>query len=90
MIQEVIDALLDNGICGQPIKDNHDKPYKSFSYMIEGKEGRFCEYLLGKQVDYSSHSIIVVGPFLSLYQCGLPSKIEIDIFQAFVICSLIR
>nr|YP_009524101.1 RNA polymerase beta subunit [Pinus wangii]AXR86042.1 RNA polymerase beta subunit [Pinus wangii] len=89
LIQEAVDALLDNGICGQPMRDSHDRPYKSFSDVIEGKEGRFRENLLGKRVDYSGRSVIVVGPFLSLYQCGLPSEIAIELFQAFVIRSLI-
>jgi DNA-directed RNA polymerase subunit beta' len=89
LIQEAVDALLDNGICGKPMRDSHDRPYKSFSYVIEGKEGRSHENLLGKRVDYSGRSVIVVGPFLSLYQCGLPSEIAIEIFQAFVIRSLI-
>jgi DNA-directed RNA polymerase subunit beta' len=89
LIQEAVDALLDNGIRGQKMRDSHDRLYKSFSDVIEGKEGRSHENLLGKQVDYSGHSVIVVGPFLSLYQCGLPSEIAIEIFQAFVIRSLI-
>ena len=71
------------------MRDSHDRPYKSFSDVIEGKEGRFRENLLGKRVDYSGRSVIVVGPFLSLYQCGLPSEIAIELFQAFVIRSLI-
>jgi DNA-directed RNA polymerase subunit beta' len=89
LIQEAVDALLDNGIYGQPMRDSHDRTYKSFSDVIEGKEGISRENLLGKRVDYSGRSVIVVGPFLSLYQYGLPSEIAIDIFQAFVIRSLI-
>nr|BBF91140.1 RNA polymerase beta subunit-1 [Phyllocladus aspleniifolius] len=89
-IQESVDALLDNSIGGQPVKDNHDRPYKSFSDLIQGKEGRFRENLLGKRVDYSGRSVIVVGPLLSLYQCGLPLEIAIELFQAFLIRSLIE
>nr|QYB22289.1 RNA polymerase beta' subunit [Prumnopitys andina] len=90
LIQEAVDALLDNGIGGQPVKDSHDRPYKSFSDLIQGKEGRFRENLLGKRVDYSGRSVIVVGPLLSLYQCGLPLEIAIELFQAFLIRSLIE
>nr|YP_009631214.1 RpoC1 [Podocarpus latifolius]QCA41079.1 RpoC1 [Podocarpus latifolius]QJF72969.1 RNA polymerase beta' subunit [Podocarpus milanjianus] len=90
LIQEAVDALLDNGIGGQPVTDRHDRPYKSFSDLIQGKEGRFRENLLGKRVDYSGRSVIVVGPFLSLYQCGLPLEIAVELFQAFLIRSLIE
>nr|AER45536.1 rpoC1 [Halocarpus kirkii] len=90
LIQESVDALLDNGIGGQPVKDSHDRPYKSFSDLIKGKVGRFRENLLGKRVDYSGRSVIVVGPLLSLYQCGLPLEIAIELFQAFLIRSLIE
>lgn len=89
MIQEVVDAPLDNGICGKPMRDSHDRPYKLFSNVIESKEGIFHKNILGKWVDYSGCSVIVVGPFLSLYQCGLPSEIAIELFQAFVIHNLI-
>ncbi|KAG5609322.1 hypothetical protein H5410_020603 [Solanum commersonii] len=67
-----MDTLLDKGIRGQPMRDGHNKVYKSFSDVIEGKEGRFCETLLGKRVDYSGRFVIVVGPLLSLHRCGLP------------------
>nr|YP_010932019.1 RNA polymerase beta' subunit [Pleurozia gigantea]WKR35041.1 RNA polymerase beta' subunit [Pleurozia gigantea] len=90
LVQEAVDALIDNGIRGQPMKDNHNRPYKSFSDLIEGKEGRFRENLLGKRVDYSGRSVIVVGPSLPLHQCGLPREMAIELFQAFVIRSLIR
>nr|BBF90895.1 RNA polymerase beta subunit-1 [Lagarostrobos franklinii] len=90
LIQESVDALFDNGIGGQPVKDRHDRPYKSFSDLIQGKEGRFRENLLGKRVDYSGRSVIVVGPLLSLYQCGLPLEMAIELFQAFLIRSLIE
>nr|YP_009938705.1 RNA polymerase beta' subunit [Mitrasacme pygmaea]QNV46938.1 RNA polymerase beta' subunit [Mitrasacme pygmaea] len=90
LVQEAVDTLLDNGIRGQPMKDGHNKVYKSFSDVIEGKEGRFRETLLGKRVDYSGRSVIVVGPSLSLHQCGLPREIAIELFQTFVIRGLIR
>nr|QXI89133.1 RNA polymerase beta' subunit [Gentiana aristata] len=90
LVQEAVDILLDNGIRGQPMKDSHNKVYKSFSDVIEGKEGRFRETLLGKRVDYSGRSVIVVGPSLSLHCCGLPREIAIELFQAFVIRGLIR
>nr|YP_011011839.1 RNA polymerase beta' subunit [Phlomoides tuvinica]WPW62159.1 RNA polymerase beta' subunit [Phlomoides tuvinica] len=90
LVQEAVDTLLDNGIRGQPTRDGHNKAYKSFSDVIEGKEGRFRETLLGKRVDYSGRSVIVVGPSLSLHQCGLPREIAIELFQTFVIRGLIR
>nr|YP_010848327.1 RNA polymerase beta' subunit [Kopsia hainanensis]WEV92977.1 RNA polymerase beta' subunit [Kopsia hainanensis] len=90
LVQEVVDTLLDNGIRGQPMKDGHNKVYKSFSDVIEGKEGRFRETLLGKRVDYSGRSVIVVGPSLSLHRCGLSREIAIELFQTFVIRGLIR
>ena len=89
LVQEAVDALIDNGIRGQPMRDNHNRPYKSFSDLIEGKEGRFRENLLGKRVDYSGRSVIVVGPYLPLHQCGLPQEMALELFQAFVIRSLI-
>nr|WBR75202.1 RNA polymerase beta' subunit [Liquidambar styraciflua] len=90
LVQEAVDTLLDNGIRGQPMRDGHNKVYKSFSDVIEGKEGRFRETLLGKRVDYSGRSVIVVGPSLSLHRCGLPREIAIELFQTFVIRGLIR
>ncbi|CAN6458783.1 unnamed protein product [Victoria cruziana] len=90
LVQEAVDTLLDNGIRGQLMRDGRNKVYKSFSDVIEGKEGRFRETLLGKRVDYSGRSVIVVGPSLSLHQCGLPREIEIELFQTFVIRGLIR
>nr|ATL62443.1 RNA polymerase beta' subunit [Coptosapelta flavescens] len=90
LVQEAVDTLLDNGIRGQPMKDGHNKVYKSFSDVIEGKEGRFRETMLGKRVDYSGRSVIVVGPSLSLHRCGLPREIAIELFQTFVIRGLIR
>nr|QWL17116.1 RNA polymerase beta' subunit [Plantago atrata] len=90
LVQEAVDTLLDNGIRGQPMRDGHNQVYKSFSDVIEGKEGRFRETLLGKRVDYSGRSVIVVGPSLSLHRCGLPREIAIELFQPFVIRGLIR
>nr|WOJ51863.1 RNA polymerase beta' subunit [Actinidia arguta] len=90
LVQEAVDTLLDNGTRGQPMRDGHNKVYKSFSDVIEGKEGRFRETLLGKRVDYSGRSVIVVGPSLSLHRCGLPLEIAIELFQTFVIRGLIR
>ena len=91
LLQEAVDILLDIGV-HEPSKDgfHKDKVYKSFSDIIGGKEGRFRETLLGKRVDYSGRSVIVVGPSLSLHQCGLPREIEIELFQAFLIRDLIR
>nr|YP_009109856.1 RNA polymerase beta [Trifolium glanduliferum]YP_009109931.1 RNA polymerase beta [Trifolium strictum]AIJ27896.1 RNA polymerase beta [Trifolium glanduliferum]AIJ28398.1 RNA polymerase beta [Trifolium strictum] len=90
LVQEAVDTLLDNGIRGQPMRDGQNKVYKSFSDIIEGKEGRFRETLLGKRVDYSGRSVIVVGPSLSLHQCGLPREMAIELFQTFLIRGLIR
>nr|QFG71119.1 RNA polymerase subunit beta' [Mammillaria supertexta] len=90
LLQEAVDTLLDNGIRGQPMRDDHNKVYKSISDVIEGKEGRFRHTLLGKRVDYSGRSVIVVGPSLSLHQCGLPREIAMELFQIFVIRDLIR
>src|ERR1051325_7261321 len=90
LVQEAVDILLDNGIRGQPMRDGNNKVYKSFSDIISGKEGRFRETLLGKRVDYSGRSVIVVGPSLSLHRCGLPREIAIELFQTFLIRGLIR
>ena len=90
LVQEAVDTLLDNGLHGQPMRDGQNKVYKSFSDLIEGKEGRFRATLLGKRVDYSGRSVIVVGPSLSLHQCGLPREMAIKLFQTFLIRGLIR
>ncbi|XLR29375.1 hypothetical protein S83_021535 [Arachis hypogaea] len=78
LVQEAVDTLLDNGIRGQPMRDGHNKVYKSFSDIIEGKEGRFHETLLGKRVDYSGRSVIVVGPSVrekrTIGSCRIPKK----------------
>ncbi|TYG58975.1 hypothetical protein ES288_D08G265100v1 [Gossypium darwinii] len=90
LVQEAVDTFLDNGIHRQPIKDGHQKVYKSFSDVIKGKEERFHETLLRKRVDYSGCSVIVVGPSLSLHHSGFPREIAIELFQTFVIRGLIR
>lgn len=90
LVQEAVDTLLDNGIRGQPMRDGHTQVYKSFSDVIAGKEGRFRDTLLGKRVDYSGRSVIIVGPSLSLHRCGLPREMAIELFQIFVIRGLIR
>lgn len=89
LVQEAVDALIDNGIRGQLMKDSNNRAYKSFSSLIQGKQGRFRENLLGKRVDYSGRSVIVVGPYLSLHQCGVPREMAMELFQAFVIRGLI-
>nr|GEU29925.1 RNA polymerase beta chain, chloroplastic [Tanacetum cinerariifolium] len=83
LLQEAVDALLDSGIYEKPMRDDHNRVYKYLSDVIEGKEGRICETLLGKRVDYLGRSVIVVGPSLSLHRCGLPREIAIELFQAF-------
>ncbi|XP_060667205.1 DNA-directed RNA polymerase subunit beta'-like [Ziziphus jujuba] len=90
LVQEAVDTLLDNGIRRQPMRDGHNKAYKSFLDVIEGKEGRIHETLLGKRVDYSGRSVIVIGPSLSLHRCGLPREIAIELCHTFVIHGLIR
>jgi DNA-directed RNA polymerase subunit beta' len=89
LVQEVVDTLLDSGSHGQPTRDGRNKVYKSLPDIIEGKERRFRDALLGKQFDYSGRSVIVEGPSLSLHQCGLPLAIALKLFQLFVICNLI-
>nr|YP_001876573.1 RNA polymerase beta' subunit [Welwitschia mirabilis]B2Y1V6.1 RecName: Full=DNA-directed RNA polymerase subunit beta'; AltName: Full=PEP; AltName: Full=Plastid-encoded RNA polymerase subunit beta'; Short=RNA polymerase subunit beta' [Welwitschia mirabilis]ABY26786.1 RNA polymerase beta [Welwitschia mirabilis]AMA21021.1 RpoC1 [Welwitschia mirabilis] len=90
LLQEAVDALLDNDRSGEPGEDLFNRPYKSFSDVIAGKEGRFRANLLGKRVDYSGRSVIVVGPSLALHQCGLPREMAIKLFQPFLIRNLIR
>nr|AKI29354.1 RNA polymerase beta' subunit [Selaginella uncinata] len=89
LLQGAVDALIGNGIGGEPVTDTDERPFKSFSDMVRGKEGRFRENLLGKRVDYSGRSVIVVGPYLSLHQCELPRGIAMELFQPFIIRSLI-
>ncbi|MBD2393640.1 DNA-directed RNA polymerase subunit gamma [Cyanobacterium aponinum FACHB-4101] len=90
MLQEAVDALIDNGRRGRTVVGGNSRPLKSLSDIIEGKQGRFRQNLLGKRVDYSGRSVIVVGPKLQIYQCGLPREMAIELFQPFVINRLIR
>ncbi|MGY6528841.1 MAG: DNA-directed RNA polymerase subunit gamma [Cyanobacterium sp.] len=90
MLQEAVDALIDNGRRGRTVVGGNNRPLKSLSDIIEGKQGRFRQNLLGKRVDYSGRSVIVVGPSLQIYQCGLPREMAIELFQPFVINRLIR
>ncbi|MBP8304529.1 MAG: DNA-directed RNA polymerase subunit beta' [Phycisphaerae bacterium] len=85
MLQQAVDALLDNGRCRRPVLGSNNRPLKSLTDMIKGKQGRFRENLLGKRVDYSARSVIVVGPKMKLYQCGLPKKIALELYQPFII-----
>lgn len=85
MLQQSVDALFDNARCKRPVLGSSNRPLKSLTDMIKGKQGRFRENLLGKRVDYSARSVIVVGPDLKLHQCGLPKKIALELFQPFVI-----
>ncbi len=83
MLQESVDALLDNGRRGRAITGSNKRPLKSLADMIKGKQGRFRQNLLGKRVDYSGRSVIVVGPTLRLHQCGLPKKMALELFKPF-------
>jgi DNA-directed RNA polymerase subunit beta' len=85
MLQQAVDSLLDNSRCRRPVLGSNNRPLKSLTDMIKGKQGRFRENLLGKRVDYSARSVIVVGPDLKLYQCGLPKKIALELYQPFII-----
>ncbi len=89
MLQEAVDALIDNGRRGRTVVGANNRPLKSLSDIIEGKQGRFRQNLLGKRVDYSGRSVIVVGPDLKIHQCGLPREMAIELFQPFVIHRLI-
>ncbi|CAN5862742.1 DNA-directed RNA polymerase subunit beta' [soil metagenome] len=88
MLQQAVDALYDNGRCRRPVLGSSNRPLKSITDMIKGKQGRFRENLLGKRVDYSARSVIVVGPELKLHQCGLPKKIALELYQPFIIRKL--
>ena len=88
MLQEAVDALLDNGRHGRPVLGSGNRPLKSLSDMLKGKQGRFRMNLLGKRVDYSGRSVIVVGPELRLHQCGLPKKMALELFEPFIIRKL--
>ena len=90
MLQEAVDALLDNGRRGRAITGTNKRPLKSLADMIKGKQGRFRQNLLGKRVDYSGRSVIVVGPTLKLHQCGLPKKMALELFKPFIFSKLHR
>ncbi|MCM1544686.1 MAG: DNA-directed RNA polymerase subunit beta' [Ruminococcus sp.] len=89
MLQESVDALIDNGRRGRPVTGPNNRPLKSLSDMLKGKQGRFRQNLLGKRVDYSGRSVIVVGPELKIYQCGLPKEMALELFKPFVMKRLI-
>ena len=88
MLQQAVDSLMDNGRCRRSVLGSNNRPLKSLTDMIKGKQGRFRENLLGKRVDYSARSVIVVGPDLKLFQCGLPKKIALELYQPFIIRKL--
>jgi DNA-directed RNA polymerase subunit beta' len=90
MLQEAVDALIDNGRRGRPVTGPGNRPLKSLSDMLKGKQGRFRQNLLGKRVDYSGRSVIVVGPELKFYQCGLPKKMALELFKPFVMDKLVK
>ena len=90
MLQEAVDALIDNGRRGKPVTGPSNRPLKSLSEMLRGKQGRFRQNLLGKRVDYSGRSVIVVGPSLKLYQCGLPKEMALELFKPFVMKRLVE
>ena len=90
MLQEAVDALIDNGRRGRPVTGPGNRPLKSLSEMLKGKQGRFRQNLLGKRVDYSGRSVIVVGPELKIYQCGLPKEMAIELFKPFVMKELVE
>jgi len=89
MLQEAVDALIDNGRRGRPVTRPNNRPLKSLSEMLRGKQGRFRQNLLGKRVDYSGRSVIVVGPELKIYQCGLPKEMALELFKPFVMKTLV-
>jgi len=89
MLQEAVDALIDNGRRGRPVTGPGNRPLKSLSHMLKGKQGRFRQNLLGKRVDYSGRSVIVVGPGLKMYQCGLPKEMALELFKPFVMKELV-
>ncbi len=90
MLQEAVDALVDNGRRGKPVTGPSNRPLKSLSEMLRGKQGRFRQNLLGKRVDYSGRSVIVVGPSLKIYQCGLPKEMALELFKPFVVKRLVE
>ena len=90
MLQEAVDALIDNGRRGRPVTGPNNRPLKSLSEMLRGKQGRFRQNLLGKRVDYSGRSVIVVGPDLKIYPCGLPKEMALELFKPFVMKRLVE
>lgn len=90
MLQEAVDALIDNGRRGRPVTGPGNRPLKSLSDMLKGKQGRFRQNLLGKRVDYSGRSVIVVGPELKMHQCGLPKEMALELFKPFVMKRLVN
>ncbi|PAD19808.1 DNA-directed RNA polymerase subunit beta' [Terribacillus saccharophilus] len=90
MLQEAVDALIDNGRRGRPVTGPGNRPLKSLSHMLKGKQGRFRQNLLGKRVDYSGRSVIVVGPHLKMYQCGLPKEMALELFKPFIMKELVE
>ena len=90
MLQESVDALIDNGRRGRPVTGAGNRPLKSLSDMLKGKQGRFRQNLLGKRVDYSGRSVIVVGPELKIYECGLPKEMAVELFKPFVMKELVE
>ncbi len=90
MLQEAVDALIDNGRRGRPVTGANNRPLKSLSEILKGKQGRFRQNLLGKRVDYSGRSVIVVGPELKMYQCGLPKEMALELFKPFVMKRLVE
>ncbi|WP_047983294.1 DNA-directed RNA polymerase subunit beta' [Ornithinibacillus californiensis] len=90
MLQEAVDALIDNGRRGRPVTGPGNRPLKSLSHMLKGKQGRFRQNLLGKRVDYSGRSVIVVGPNLKMYQCGLPKEMALELFKPFIMKELVE
>ncbi len=89
ILQQAVDALIDNGRRGRPVTGQNNRPLKSLSDMLKGKQGRFRQNLLGKRVDYSGRSVIVVGPELKIYQCGLPKEMALELFKPFVMKKLV-
>ena len=90
MLQEAVDALIDNGRRGKPVTGPNNRPLKSLSDMLKGKQGRFRQNLLGKRVDYSGRSVIVVGPELQMYQCGVPKEMALELFKPFIMKRLVE
>src|SRR5206468_5547803 len=90
MLQEAVDALFDNGRRSRAVRGQGNRPLKSLSDMLKGKQGRFRQNLLGKRVDYSGRSVIVVGPEMRLHECGIPKDMAVELFKPFIIRKLIE